>query len=142
MTLSSDKMKTKNWLIINIYSSKWQHKSNLFVSVNENMLNSFAWMESDCVFRHAWFNLLNPYQEATSGRPRYSPRKLPCRKTNRLYDKGWWVAQKTPMYNILWTCLRLHSTGNAGFVLLRDFVRYSTIIIVCLFEQMFKEIGQ
>lgn len=55
-----------------------------------------------------------------------------------LYNKGWWVAQETPLY-ILWTCLRLdiwYPKGMLGLFcrgILSDIQLYD--FVVCLFEQ-------
>lgn len=55
-----------------------------------------------------------------------------------LYNKGWWVAQETPLY-ILWTCLRLdiwYPKGMLGLFcrgILSDIQLYD--FLVCLFEQ-------
>lgn len=55
-----------------------------------------------------------------------------------LYNKGWWVAQETPLY-ILWTCLRLdiwYPQGMLGLFcrgILSDIQLYD--FVVCLFEQ-------
>lgn len=55
-----------------------------------------------------------------------------------LYNKGWWVAQETPLY-ILWTCLRLdiwYPHGMLGLFcrgILSDIQLYD--FVVCLFEQ-------
>lgn len=60
-------------------------------------------------------------------------------RTNEvLYNKGWWVAQETPLY-ILWTCLRLdiwYPQGMLGLFcrgILSDIQLYD--FVVCLFEQ-------